>query len=280
MTQFSFSAESVLAAYEHHPLSAYSVLRRVVSQGQNICSLSEDDLAYDGTSLVTDQNHIGGAEFTLRLAVAAEVRSSDRVLDLGCGLGGPARLLAARCGCMVHGVDMNAARIADAWLLSQLTRLQALTTFEVGSFFELRVEPRYTVVWGQNSWIHVPDRVRLARICREALVPGGRVAFDDLCLSRGLRDAELGVFADLSNAWRSTIVPVDAWAEAFEGAGFQVALVQEDTVPFIEHYRALVRMAEAAPQRYPSHELVGWRSALQLAESGAGGLFRLVAIAR
>ncbi len=52
-----------------------------------------------------DQFHTRGILATTELADAAELAPSPRVLDLGCGIGGPARYLAATFGCSVIGVD-------------------------------------------------------------------------------------------------------------------------------------------------------------------------------
>ena len=53
-----------------------------------------------------DQFHTRGMLATAELAEAAGIKSSTRVLDLGCGIGGPARYLAATFGCPVTGVDL------------------------------------------------------------------------------------------------------------------------------------------------------------------------------
>ena len=56
-----------------------------------------------------DQFHTGGLDATLALARLAAVTSDDRVIDLGGGFGGPARVLAERCGCAVTVLDLTAA---------------------------------------------------------------------------------------------------------------------------------------------------------------------------
>jgi SAM-dependent methyltransferase len=276
-----YTTSEVLEVYERHPLSMSALIARLEREGRDIRSIGEDDLAYDPTGEVTDQNHIGGAPFTHKLAASARVVSSDRVLDLGCGLGGPARLLAATYGCAVHGIDANPARVADAAALSELVGLARLTTFQTADFLECAFAREYTVVWGQNSWIHMSDRLRLARHCAAALVPAGRIAFDDVCLKRtAATHDEQTVFDAISDAWRSAFVSVGAWQSAFESAGFSTTQVEEDSGPFMSHCEKLTALAMAQPETYPPHEVLGWRCALHLGRSGVFGFFRIVAVRR
>jgi SAM-dependent methyltransferase len=65
-----------------------------------------------------DQFHIRGILATAELAVAAGIDPSTRVLDLGCGIGGPARYLAATFGCKVTGVDLSPSFIDAAVYLT------------------------------------------------------------------------------------------------------------------------------------------------------------------
>lgn len=68
-----------------------------------------------------DEFHIRGRKATLELAERMKLTEDSRVLDIGSGLGGPARALADSYGCHVDGVDLTqesceAAEILTAWL--------------------------------------------------------------------------------------------------------------------------------------------------------------------
>ena len=54
-----------------------------------------------------DQFHTRGILATAELAAVARLESSTRVLDVGCGIGSPARYLASTFGCKVTGVDLS-----------------------------------------------------------------------------------------------------------------------------------------------------------------------------
>ncbi len=267
---------SMLALYAHHPLSRASILARVAADGGH-APLDELALAVDARTGITDQNHIGGALATLRLAAAVGLGADDRVVDLGCGLGGPARLVAAVFGCRVHGVDANPARIADATALTRDVGLDGRATFEVGDLTAERPPGEATVVWGQNAWLHVGRPAQLAAIARRALVAGGRVAFEDVCLSRDATDGDARTLAALCTVWGCTLHPIDAWRDAFEAAGLRCVAPRDEPDAFVADLRGTLRHVAAAPERWPPHEVDGLRRALALAERGVIGYRRLIA---
>src|SRR5215207_5793967 len=81
--------------YDEHHCSAEHVLGRIRRDNTHRRQLSERDLAVDPRTETTDQNHIGGVERVTELARVGGISSGHRVCDLGCGIGGPARWLAA-----------------------------------------------------------------------------------------------------------------------------------------------------------------------------------------
>src|SRR6185369_9973412 len=118
--------EEIQKVYQQHPLREERILARVLSGGGTLTGLTELDLAEDPKSEVTDQNHIGGVQFVKELAAAAGVRPESQVLDLGCGLGGSARLLAHLHGCRVLGIDISRERCLEAESLTRRVGLQNL----------------------------------------------------------------------------------------------------------------------------------------------------------
>ncbi|WP_437973702.1 methyltransferase domain-containing protein [Sorangium sp. So ce295] len=272
-----FTPEEVLEVYEGHPLRLETLKQRLA--GEHKTRLTEDDLAFDEEREITERNHVGGAPFVLELAEACGVRPSDHVLDLGSGIGGPARLLASRYGCRVHGVDLNPQRHSDAMELTRLTGLETTVTFTCADIMALTPEPAYSVVWGQNSWIHTADPVRLLELASGWLIAGGRVAFEDTCLGRDPGSLQEENWLDtLSDVWRSSFVSAEKWRDAFVSAGLRVVVEVDVTTPFIEHYQKFTQLASESPDSYPAHEVVGWRCARHLGEAGALCFMRLVGV--
>lgn len=128
--------------------------------------------------LLGEQYHLGGAEDTRRMAEALGLTRDDRVFDLACYVGGPARQLAREYGCRVVGVDFSKEHIAIADRLTQLCRMEDRVRF-VCCDAESVPEPdgAFTVAWSQGSF---PSDLSWLTEIHRLLVPGGRVAFTGL----------------------------------------------------------------------------------------------------
>jgi SAM-dependent methyltransferase len=128
--------------------------------------------------LLGEQYHLGGAEDTRRMASALGITSTDRVIDLACYVGGPARHLARECGCSVVGVDFSKDCIAVARKLTELCHLDDRVEFTCCDA-DAVPEPdgSFTVAWSQCSF--PADLSWLPEISR-LLAGGARLAFTGL----------------------------------------------------------------------------------------------------
>jgi SAM-dependent methyltransferase len=84
-----------------------------------------------------DQFRTRGILATAELARATGIDPATRMLDLGCGLGGPARYLAATFGCKVTGIDLSPAFIDSATYLTARCGLSDRVIFQVGDALNL-----------------------------------------------------------------------------------------------------------------------------------------------
>src|SRR5947208_11436454 len=108
-------SRSPQAVAEHYKKRALgdAILTALKAAGKDIERLTPDDLA------PVDEFHSGGRNATVRLAQLAGINGSERVLDVGCGIGGPSRYLASTFGCQVTGLDFTAEFVALAALPGQ-----------------------------------------------------------------------------------------------------------------------------------------------------------------
>jgi arsenite methyltransferase len=145
--------------------------------------------------LLDDQLHPGGERLTRRLAELAGVERGQRVLDVACGTGATALLLARDLDCVVVGVDLGARAIEQATGAARAAGLKRRASFLVGDAEALPVaDSGFDVVLSECSLCTFPDKRRavaeMARVAR----PGGTIAIADVtadldALSPPLRSA-------------------------------------------------------------------------------------------
>jgi MPBQ/MSBQ methyltransferase len=107
-----------------------------------------------------------------------QLPTGARVLDVGCGIGGSARILAREYGLNVVGISISAGQIARAQVLtpSGLTRCR----FAVMDALALDLaDSSFDAVWSVEACPHMPDKQRYADELLRVLKPGGRLAVAD-----------------------------------------------------------------------------------------------------
>jgi SAM-dependent methyltransferase len=107
---------------------------------------------------IVDEFHVRGAEVSREIAKEINLVGS-RVLDVGCGIGGPARMLADEFNCEVTGIDMSHEFILTARKLTTLVGLNDKTEFIQGDALELPFENgSFDVVWTQHVQMNISDK--------------------------------------------------------------------------------------------------------------------------
>ena len=186
-----------------------------------------------------DQFHTRGILATAELAGAARLDVSTRVLDLGCGIGGPARYLAATFGCRVTGVDLISPSFIDAaTYLTARCGLSDRVTFQVGDALHLPFDDAsFDAVFLQHVAMNIADRTALYREMRRILVPGGRFATYDLVIRVGnpvypapwARDASV-----------SFLLTESETRTALEEAGYKAILCRDDTEVALDWFKTVL----------------------------------------
>ncbi len=128
-----------------------------------------------------DHFHTGGFPASLILQELAQIQAEDRVLDIGAGLAGPARMLADSPGCRVDCIELTPDYCAGAELLNRLTGLEDLIDVHEASALDMPfADDSFEVAWMQNVGMNIEDKQGLyTEICR-VLKPGGRFAFQEM----------------------------------------------------------------------------------------------------
>src|SRR6266404_1830556 len=121
------SSEAKVAGHYGQGRLEEVILGAVAREGKDPENLTAGDLA------AVDEFHVGGLEATQDLARQMELRAGMRLLDVGSGIGGPARYFAGEHGCKVTGIDLTEEFVRVAGNLTKRTKLDGLAEFQQGS---------------------------------------------------------------------------------------------------------------------------------------------------
>jgi ubiquinone/menaquinone biosynthesis C-methylase UbiE len=180
-------------------------------------------------------------------------RPGDHLLDVGSGIGGPARYLARRFGCRVTGIDLTPEFCAVASQLTQLLGLQAQVDFRVGDATALPFDDAaFDGAYSMNVSMNIADKAGLYRELWRVLKPGGWLALSEI--ARGS-----GPDIDYPTPWAATaassfLSTPEQTRQGLLDAGFEL-LRLEDTLDKARDYGARSR-ALVAQGGKPMHRAV------------------------
>ncbi len=129
-----------------------------------------------------DEFHIGGKKATRELAKLAGVVEGMKVLDVGAGIGGPARTLAGEFGARVTALDLSDSYARAGATLTRWLDLDDRVTFRQGNALAMPFTAKETfdLVWLQHALVNIQDKARLFAEVARVLNDGGRIAFHEL----------------------------------------------------------------------------------------------------
>jgi SAM-dependent methyltransferase len=208
-------AARTTAAYWGREDLERAILDALAAAGKDLAALTLTDLA------PVDQFHGGGKPATERLARLAGLAPGMRVLDVGGGLGGPARTLAVEFGCHVTLVDATASYVHAGAALTARLGLTDRVTHEEGDALALdEARGLFDVVWTQNSGMNVADKERLYAGFARVLRAGGLLAVQEPMA--GAVQPVIFPVMWARDAGTSFLRPPAAMRAAMEAAGFRV----------------------------------------------------------
>jgi protein-L-isoaspartate O-methyltransferase len=223
-------------------LSAYTE-RDVLATVQRILDTIGLHAPYDPLALPVDQYHSGGHDAVARLVTAMGITGDQRVLDVGSGLGGPARMIAATTGAQVDGVDITAEYVEAAQWLTEQTGLDDLVTFTHSEIAELPHDQPYDAALTIHVQMNVEGKTAWYRSIAEHLRPGATLGIWEICTTTG---------ADLTwpMPWSVTgtdshLATSDELRTAIEAAGFTTNDWTNDTTWLKEWFTALFATGNA-----------------------------------
>jgi cyclopropane fatty-acyl-phospholipid synthase-like methyltransferase len=227
-----------------------------------------------------DQWHYHGTAAIAAAARALGLSAASHVLDIGAGVGGPARFLAHAVGCRVTALELQPALHALGVELTRRAGLAGRVTHLQGDALVAPL-PAVDAVVSFLAIVHIPERPRLLARLAQALRPGGGLYIEDLCRRGPLSPRDAQDLREVVHA--HTLTPIDAYADELRAAGFDVAATDltPDWAPFAAERLAAWRADRAAyaavhgEGAYAAQELF-YVTTARLYAGGALGGVRLV----
>jgi ubiquinone/menaquinone biosynthesis C-methylase UbiE len=202
-----------------------------------------------------DEFHVRGAAVSMELAKEISLDKNTRVLDVGCGLGGPARMLAAEFGSTVTGIDLTTEFIRSAKLLSDLVGLGELTKFVQGDALDLPFDDNsFDVVWTQHVQMNIENKEKFYSEIARVLAPGGTFIYYDIFSKNG--EALLFPVPWADNASLSFVFPIKKLSELLEKEGLEKVKTKDQTPDAIQFFLDMLNKPPAAGPKKPGLDLV------------------------
>jgi ubiquinone/menaquinone biosynthesis C-methylase UbiE len=220
---------------------ARAIAESLRKAGKDTAKLTTADLA------TVDEFHIRGRKATLELAQGLNLDAASRVLDIGSGLGGPARTLAETYACRVTGIDLTPAFCDAAAALSGWVGLSDRVSFRQGDATSLPfADGEFDAAMTIHAAMNIAAKDTMYREARRVLKPGGRFGVYDILQGEGggvlfpvpwARDPSI-----------SYLATPDAMQALLTSAGFKIAHVHDSTEESQRWFEAMAeRMTRSQP---------------------------------
>ncbi len=215
-----------------------------------------------------DHFHARGFAATVELADRLPLRSDQKVIDIGCGLGGPARYIAKRFQCRVSGVDITEPFVEAANKLTALLNMENDVVIELGDGQRLPyADALFDGAYTQHVTMNVADRPRFFAEAHRVLKTGAFFALTEHGLGpKGNPHYPLPWSEDGSGA--SLVTPAETRA-FLETAGFEDVIIENTGEKYVAAYKVALEKAEKGIlPPLGTHILMG-QSALQKTRNSA-----------
>jgi SAM-dependent methyltransferase len=218
--------------------------------GLDLDALRPDDLA------AVDEFHIGGRAATEDLAARMGLRPGLRLLDVGSGIGGPARYFAHHHGCHVTGVDLTEDYVRMATSLSKRVGLEEAVAFQQADAAALPfAADSFDGVYMLHVGMNVPDKAAVFGEVGRVLKPGAPFAIYDVVRTGS---AEIGFPVPwAADARTSFVADVAAYRDLLESAGFDVTHERNRRVFAIDFFTKLIAASAGGPPSLGLHLVMG-----------------------
>jgi SAM-dependent methyltransferase len=208
-----------------------------------------------------DHFHGRGLAGTADVAARLAPRPGERLIDIGSGIGGPARWFAATYGVEVTGVDLTTEFCAAAEALNAATGLAGRVRIIKGSALALPVhDVAFDAAYSQNVVMNIADKAQFYREAFRVLKPGGRLALSNLCAGPAGEPWFPAPWATTRDT--SFLETPEAMKAGLAAAGFEIVEFRDITPDILEALRRLRERGDTGDaQRIAVDVIMGDRAA-------------------
>jgi ubiquinone/menaquinone biosynthesis C-methylase UbiE len=243
-------ADRIASHYSENLKLADVIAQNLQDAGKDLKKLTAADLA------VVDEFHIRGRKATLELAGNMRLNANSHIIDIGSGLGGPARTLAETYGCRVTGIDLTQAFCEAATAMSYWVDLGKQTEFRQGDATNLPfADKQFDAAMTIHVAMNIAAKDKMYAEALRVLKPGGIFAVYDVLQGEGGDILYPVPWAREPSI--SYVATPDQMKSLLAGAGFRILDIQDSTdesQSFFERMTAQMAKTGASP--------VAWRSFL------------------
>jgi phosphoethanolamine N-methyltransferase len=189
------------------------------------------------------------------------------VLDIGCGLGGAAFLIAQTYGARVHGVDLSENMLRLARERCRAAGLAELVSFEHADIVQYAPPIAFDLAHSRDVFLHIHDKAGLLAAIRRCLRPGGQLLFTDYLCRAGEHSPE---FASYIRGRGYDLRTAAEYRALLEAAGFEVRLAADRTAEFAGILERELAGLEASALAEADRAALAqsWRDKLRRARAG------------
>ena len=200
----------------------------------------------DAFNIVQEEGFLGftPSENIIDTAKRADVKPGRKLLDVGCGIGGPACLLASEFDLDVTGVDLLDWNAAFGNALAAQRGISDQCRFRQGNALALPFDDEsFDYVFGMDAWCHVPGREKMIDECRRVLKKDGTILFHDWIMDKGDSEGFRFVYAF------PPLETLESYSKKLEDAGFEIICGEKRNDDFRNHVAGLKESIRANKRR-------------------------------
>ncbi|MGE0821852.1 MAG: class I SAM-dependent methyltransferase [Candidatus Binatia bacterium] len=233
----------IVSAHYTHGSLLDAIRAGVTKLGKTPESITVDDLA------AVDEFHIGGRQASADFLGQLNLSANDHVLDIGCGLGGPARFVTSQYRCRVTGIDLTQEYVETGTVLCKWVGLGDRVALQQGSALSIPFpNDHFTGAYMLHVGMNIADKTGLCAEVYRVLRPGAAFGIYDVMR---LGDGDLIYPVPwATTAETSFVASAEQYKQALQAAGFTIVAERnrhEFALAFFEQLRAKTSAAGGPP---------------------------------